>query len=625
MKLPNFHVPTAQNESTTLPEFEICFGSGKGQVLNGFKPISIELRTAVNEIPSGRVRFRSVPGMHNDYKLLSKDMKICCNGTTVKVSVLSKPNKVLFEGLVVSVGFEVRAGVKELTLKLKHALQSLVVTHRSQVFAKQSDRQIVERLFSEHKIPVTIRQGLSVQHEQMVQCVCSDWDFVRARLGASGLWLLPAGKSVKIELPKLANTALHTLSATQSSQGGMLLEEAAWAFTSLVQPKSITVSSWDIAQQKMSPPKQGQAVTLGSKALDAAKLPALNASAWELTHGVSLESAEQTALVNGRMLAQHAVGVQGRFTIKGRGDVALGQTLGLVDFGDALDGTGIITGVEHRLSASEQTWRTIVSLGLDSVREVDAPMVPGVRGLYAGIVDSFEQDSKTHWNRVRVRVPALGLNGPLWARLASPYASKDSGFCFYPEPEDEVVLGFFEGDPRYPVIVGATHNPKKPAPFAPSQDNPRKGVVLVQGEQKQEWIFDRKEHAIMVSVDKDKLMLHKGVQIQSDEGDVAVSTNKNMMFKATEKLTLEAGTDWSAKGDKSMKLKSGATEFGLSPEKAQLKASAVEMQGTANIKLASGAGKLELSSAQAKVSAPNVMVEGTVGVKVKGLKIDLGP
>lgn len=623
VSLRNFPMPTAvaQSGSASLPKVEITFGSGKGQALKNFTLTAVELRTAVNEIPSGRVRFSSVPDMHDDYASLSKDLEICRNGAPVTVRI---QGKVLFEGVVVVLGFEVRRGVKELTVRIKHTLQRLVSTHRSQVFAKQSDRQIIEHLFGTHKIPVKINQGLDVHHEQMVQCACSDWDFVRARLAASGVWLLPVGREVTIALPKLASRTHHTLSATQVIQD-MLIEEATWTFTSLAQPKNIYVASWDIAQQKMSPPKQGKAVSLGSGALDAAKLPALDSSTWALSHSVPLESAEQAALVNGKILAQHAVGIQGRFIVNGHSNVALGETLELKGFGGGLDGMGIITGVEHRFSANEREWRTTLSLGLDTVREVDAPMVPKACGVYAGVVDSFEQDSKTHWNRIRVRVPALGLNGSLWARLTSPYASKDSGFCFYPEPGDEVVLGFFEDDPRYPVILGATHNPKKPAPFVPSQDNPRKGVVLVHGEQKQEWIFDRKEHAVTVNLGEERLVLHKGVQMQSDEGDVTVSTKKNLVLKATEKITLEADTEWSAKGRKSVRLKSEAGEFTLSPEKAQLKASEIDVQGAANVKLGSGAGKFELSSVQGKMSAPNVEVEGTVGVKVKGLKIDLGP
>ncbi len=618
---PTLTAAAPPSEEEVLPEIEVYFGGGTGHMLQNFKLVMLELRLAVNEIPSGKARFKSVLDMHDDYALLSQDLLACGVGTDVTVQV---KGKVLFAGLVASLGFEVRQGAKELTLKLKHPLQRLVATHRSQVFAKQSDQHIIERLFNTHDIPVKIQQGLSVQHEQMVQCACSDWDFVRIRLAANGVWLLPIDKSVTITLPKLAGAAQHTLLAISTNKSA-LIEEAAWAFTGLTQPSSIKLSNWDVSQQKMLPAKQAKAALLGSGALDPLKLPALDPLVWEVWHSVPLEAAEQTALVNSRLTAQHATGIQGRFAIKGRSDIELGQTLNIKGFGKALDGTGIVTGVEHRFDVRDRRWRMTLYLGLDSIRQVEVPMVPKIRGLYIGVVDSFEQDNKMHWNRIRVRIPTLGLDEPLWARLTSPYASKESGFCFYPEAGDEVVLGFFEDDPRYPVVMGAMHNPKKPAPFAPSRDNAVKGVVLVQGAQKQEWIFDRKEHSITANLGDDKVVLHKGLQIQSDGGDALVKTKHNLTLTAEQTQTLKAGTDWHAQAERSAKLNSGATELALVPQKAQLNAAEIDAQGSATVKLGSGPSKLELTTARAKISALNTEVQGSLGVKVKSLKIDLGP
>ncbi|KAG0320961.1 hypothetical protein BGZ97_012468 [Linnemannia gamsii] len=158
--------------------------------------------------------------------------------------------------------------------------------------------------------------------------------------------------------------------------------------------------------------------------------------------------------------------------------------------------------------------------------------------------------------------------------------------------------------------MGAMHNPKKPAPFAPSRDNAVKGVVLVQGAQKQEWIFDRKEHSITANLGDDKVVLHKGLQIQSDGGDALVKTKHNLTLTAEQTQTLKAGTDWHAQAERSAKLNSGATELALVPQKAQLNAAEIDAQGSATVKLGSGPSKLELTTARAKISALNTEVQG---------------
>ena len=50
---------------------------------------------------------------------------------------------------------------------------------------------------------------------------------------------------------------------------------------------------------------------------------------------------------------------------------------------------------------------------------------------------------------------------------------------FRPEVGDEVVVGFFNSDPRHAVVLGAMHNPKSVPPdaFAISADNLHKGIV----------------------------------------------------------------------------------------------------------------------------------------------------
>ncbi len=54
--------------------------------------------------------------------------------------------------------------------------------------------------------------------------------------------------------------------------------------------------------------------------------------------------------------------------------------------------------------------------------------------------------------------------GSATARIAAPMAGDRRGFYFRPEPGDEVVVAFENGDINQPVIIGSTWNPAQAPP-----------------------------------------------------------------------------------------------------------------------------------------------------------------
>ena len=102
-----------------------------------------------------------------------------------------------------------------------------------------------------------------------------------------------------------------------------------------------------------------------------------------------------------------------------------------------------------------------------------------VSGLHVGVVAEFAEDPDKQL-RVKVTLPRhrIGDRTLVWARLAAPDAGKDRGFFFRPETGDEVVIGFFNDDPRQPVILGSLHSSKN-APAGslrqPDEEQPEQG------------------------------------------------------------------------------------------------------------------------------------------------------
>ena len=67
-------------------------------------------------------------------------------------------------------------------------------------------------------------------------------------------------------------------------------------------------------------------------------------------------------------------------------------------------------------------------------------------------------------NLARVQVRLLNFDGvgeqdgPIWARVAVPFAGADRGAFMLPDVGDEVLVSFVHGDPRLPVVVGGLWN-----------------------------------------------------------------------------------------------------------------------------------------------------------------------
>ena len=86
----------------------------------------------------------------------------------------------------------------------------------------------------------------------------------------------------------------------------------------------------------------------------------------------------------------------------------------------------------------------------------DVPTPGRVEGCYLAEVVSVKDPE----NLGRVQVVSLHADGvmdqdgPIWARVAVPFAGKKRGAFLLPTVGDEVLINFLQGDPRFPIVVG---------------------------------------------------------------------------------------------------------------------------------------------------------------------------
>ena len=170
---------------------------------------------------------------------------------------------------------------------------------------------------------------------------------------------------------------------------------------------------------------------------------------------------------------------------------------------------------------------------------------------------------------VRERRRELGLNqadNMLWARLALPDAGKKRGFNVLPEKDDEVVVGFLNGDPRQPIILGSLFSSGLPPQFPAKKENNIKGIVSRTGVG---MVIDDKEMKMRLTsaVDKDEQMIlinkkNKSIHIIDNLNKNTVKLDsKGITFTSAKNMTIDVKGDLKLTAKGKVNIKGAKTDI----------------------------------------------------------------
>jgi uncharacterized protein involved in type VI secretion and phage assembly len=170
---------------------------------------------------------------------------------------------------------------------------------------------------------------------------------------------------------------------------------------------------------------------------------------------------------------------------------------------------------------------------LDTLLAIDdRPAAPGrLFGLVIGLVtNNRDQDNL---GRIKVRFPWLSdSEESYWARIAAP-----GGTYFLPEVDNEVLVAFEHGDPRFPYVLGVLANGKD-QPVTTNSD----------GKNNLRMIKSRSGHIIKLNDEDGKETIEivdktgkNSVVIDSAKGTLTITTNKDITLSAAQgTITLDA-------------------------------------------------------------------------------------
>ena len=310
------------------------------------------------------------------------------------------------------------------------------------------------------------------------------------------------------------------------------------------QPEKVVSVAWDQKNQKATQPSTANTDPLEQGNIvgdEVAKVAAkIGADTCRLAVAAPLDPKELQSWADARLARSRLSMIRGRVAIPGNSKVKPMDVVEIAGVAHRFNGKALVTGVRHRVD--ERGWRTDVQFGLspewycrrDDIGDPPAAgLLPAAQGLQVGVVDKFEQDPDKEY-RARVLLPLPTADDKpfaVWARLASPDAGNGRGYFFRPEPGDEVVVGFFNNDPRQPVILGALFGSKNAPPKDVSQltdKNVHKAIVTKKGTTI--GFIDEDEPSVYIQTPgKNKITIDdqdESVKIEDQHGN-SITLNKN--------------------------------------------------------------------------------------------------
>ncbi|MEO6527548.1 MAG: VgrG-related protein [Gemmatimonadaceae bacterium] len=463
-------------------------------------------------------------------------------GKRIKVSAegpQSKGAHPLFDGDIVELEPEFLVGSHNLTIRAFDALHRLSRGRRVRSFLNMTDGDVIQKIASDAGMTASAEQA-NIVHPYLFQNNETDLEFLRARANAAGSVLFADGRKIRLEPPKADGEAIEM-------QWGENLQEFRPRMTTVNQVSSVTVRGWDpkTRQEIVGQAKHGNGVPQVGESrkpgdvVHAAfnrEVPTLSASRPVHTQA----EADQMARALAGSHSSRFIEAEG--VCIGNAKVLAGTSVRLKALGDRFSGTYLVTSCRHTYSPTDGYQSQFMVSGqeptslLQTLAASASPSAPS-RGLVIGIVTDNQDPDKQ--GRVKVKYPWLSPDHASdWARVVSVGGGPTRGIQFVPEINDEVLVGFEQGDVHHPYVLGGLWN----GVDAPPGDQ---GKIVSGGKVQQRVIQSRTGHTITLD-DADGA---GGITVQDRAGNsIMLDSGANAL-----KITIKGNASLECDGNLSLK------------------------------------------------------------------------
>ena len=539
-----------------------CFIEGDGKALSSaVSIISVDVFYNINMIPKAVVVIEDGEMSKGVFPLSDGDVLAPGSEITIKLGYGTNTTPV-FKGVVVRHGISIsKNGRSCVKIECRHKAIAMTCARKNANFLEKSDDDIVKSLTAKYDASITSSMGGSA-HKEILQYYCTDWDFIMTRAEANGCWLLSDIDKLSIEKIKAKGNAEIEL-----TWGTDIIEFKAEA-NALFQVKNVVAKSWDVTKQQVISGNSSMKTLGGQENFNNNKLQnVLKVASNTLQINSQVPQDALNSWAEAEQFKNELSRICGSVVCLGSTMVKLGVLVELNNVGARFKGGALVSGIHHVVR--DGVWTTEFTFGMpkewfsekfETTAPISSGINCGVHGLLTGVVMQVHDDPE-NLNRVKVKIPLMeNEKQDVWARLGGMYASEKVGCMFFPEVDDEVILGFFGGDPSSPVILGSLYSGKRTPPQALEQKNNIK-QILTREKLSVEFNEEKKSITITTPGNRKFILDDDGKKISVEDGSgnklemsdsgIKMESKKDIVVDTKGKFDVSAvgGINLSSKGD----------------------------------------------------------------------------
>jgi Rhs element Vgr protein len=572
---------------------------------SSWQVVSVDTWSNVNRVPKAQVVLYDGSPSKSTFVISATDTFLPGNELQITAAYDDAAQAVIFSGVIVKQGIEIgEAGASRLVVDVSDPAMKMALDRRSGVFPKLQDSALISKLITASGLTPDVT-ATTAAAQDTVQYYASDWDLMVTRAEVNGMVVIADGGTVTVAPPNTGQTAVLVVKYGES----VLDLRAEMDAPSQLASSAIKSFSWDPGEQKVVESGPGSVTVKSPGNVTSDTLAGVfDVKRFTQQTAGAVEKDALEAWSSAELVKSHLAKVRGWVRFQGSSAVKPGTMIQLDGLGPRFNGGAWVSGVHH--SIAQGRWLTTADFGLSpkwfaaESQDVEAPpasgQLPGVQGLQTGIVKAVGKDPGGEF-RVQVNLPLVGdaANALVWARLSTFYTGSQVGAFFYPEPEDEVVVGFMNDDPRFAVILGSVYSKKVAPAYAPDEKN---DVKALKTRGALELHFDDKDKILEIRTPKHSIRLDdKGdeVRILDGSGNKLSMAKGGVTLESASNLTLTAKGNITIDAKGNLALKAAAT--------ASVDASAV--QAKAKVKLSAGSGGMSELTASGLVKVQGSIVK----------------
>ncbi|MBQ19991.1 MAG: type VI secretion protein VgrG [Flavobacteriales bacterium] len=553
-------------EETNVFSFSIL--SAGSEIPSTYEIMSMNITMGISKLSSAEITVRDGSSASQTFEVTDSDTFKPGTEIEIKLGYQSK-NDSIFKGVVTKESITVSEGsVSSLKISCKDKAEVLTMNKEKATYLKKKDSEIIQEIIGNVSGLTADVTATTLVNEEIVKPKISDWDFINMLAEKNGMIVTTDAGKVTVAVPDVSATPELQI------QFGYDMIEFDSEINATEQYSGVECSAFDPATQKMITATAKDPTVNKEGDLTGSTLSSvLSANPLKLTKSAPLPQDELQAWADATLQRLRLSQFTGTVTFHGSPKAKVNSLIKLLGLSDRFNGDSYISGITHSISGDGWTTTAEIGMSSESFAEKNELLNPGsdgvsppVHGLQTGIVKKINADPNNEF-RVQVQLPILGDDSdPIWARLSTFYAGNTFGAYFMPEVDDEVILGFMDDNPSYPIILGSVFSSKIPAPETPDEKNTIKTLIT---SSKLQLKFDDENKVFtiltpggntMVFSDKDKgitvtdqnknkiEMKDAGITLTDKSNNTIEMTSSGITINSKSKLTLKAAQEVDVQG-----------------------------------------------------------------------------